>query len=83
MPQMHSCFFWDLAGFSLARISGILIISCQKKNATYCMVSLFVVIFRHEDLNGDSVTSVGRRREVALKNVAMYINHCLVMLIQE
>jgi hypothetical protein len=47
------------------------------------MVSLYVVIFRHEDLNGDSVTSVGRRGEVALKNVAMYINHCLVMLIQE
>jgi hypothetical protein len=39
------------------------------------MVSLYVVIFRNEDLNGDSVTSVGKRREVALKNVAMYINH--------
>jgi len=31
MPQLHSCFFWDLAGFLLARLSGILIISCQKK----------------------------------------------------
>jgi len=39
------------------------------------MVSLYVVIFRHEDVNGDSVTIAGRRREVALKNVAMYINH--------
>jgi hypothetical protein len=55
VPQLDLCFFWDLAGCSMARLSGILIISGRKKNATNCMVSLYVVFFRHEDLNEDLV----------------------------